>query len=127
MNKIMNRKIRVYSDKFNNTGIKIKQGDVVTIIPDSEQRWKDNAIPSDSTGWDIPFLELFSCMRDIPSQRLMTMCGSIGTHKFGIGKKLSFISADEGELILFANDVWFLRWNNTGFIDVEVNIVREGE
>lgn len=122
----MHKIVRVYSDRFNHTCIQVKCGDIITITPDMEQVWRDNAIPADATGWDIPLLHMFSCLRDVPSCRLMTLCGAIGKHRFGIGKGLTWVATEAGEIVLFANDVWWMRWNNTGFIDVTVD-VKSGE
>lgn len=116
--------VKVKSVCYNNTGIKVEVGQSITIESDFSDRWKDLYIECDAEGWtsalaDLPFIK--HC-KDMPDEKLMKLCAKIGNKCYAIGKSRTFLAEEAGELVLFANDVKYLRWNNSGSIDVTVRV-----
>lgn len=116
--------VKVQANKYNHTGIDIDVGKTVIIESDQSDRWKDLYIECDSTGWNthLAMLPGIKKCKDLPEANLMLMCAKIGNKIYPIGKEATIVAEEEGELILFANDVKYLRWNNSGSIDVTVRI-----
>lgn len=116
--------VKVHACKYNNTGIEIAAGKSVTIESDQSDRWKDLYIECDAAGWNthLAMLPGIKKCKDLPEENLMLMCAKIGTKVYPIGKGNTIVAEESGELILFANDVKYLRWNNSGSIDVTVRI-----
>jgi len=114
--------VKVYANKYNNTGIKLKAGQTLTIECDLSDKWKDLWVECNYDGWNshvamFPFVK--KC-KDLPNENLMKMCAQIGTKLYAIGKEATITVEEDGELILFANDIKYLRWNNSGSIDVTI-------
>lgn len=114
----------VYSWKYNSPGIFLKAGQSVSVIADPHDRWKDLNIECDADGWwsynPLYNLNFIKKSMDFPYENFMKLCARVGNEKFVIGKFSNFTPKTSGYLELFANDVSWLRWNNTGSITVTI-------
>jgi len=85
--------------------------------------WIDFYIPSGPNGYGTP-LFIKSQLR-FPQANLFTLIGSIEANEkalFSIGSELiGFTPASTGELTCFANDVWYMYWNN--WLSVTLTVV----
>ena len=118
--------IRVYASKINNTNIMVFKDDIVTIDVVGNQTWNDFWIECDANGWNnsiyqFRFIEL---LKNIPKENFMKLCAKIGSEFIPIGQETTFVANEDGIISLFANDINFLRWNNSGFIDVNIIILK---
>lgn len=114
----MPRLIKVYKSKINNSGIYILKNDLVTIES------KSNVI-YDSGRYPILYkLSFIKRLRDLPNESYMKLCAKIGDNTEAIGKVYTFVAKKNGLLKLFANDIFFLRWNNSGYIVAKITIKR---
>lgn len=114
--------VKVHANKYNKTGIDVTAGQKLTIECDLSDKWKDLWIECNYDGWNshvamFPFVK--KC-KDLPDENLMKMCAQIGTKLYAIGKEATITVEEDGELVLFANDIKYLRWNNSGSIDVTI-------
>jgi hypothetical protein len=71
-------------------------------------------------------------MRRFPEAKWFSLIGSIEKKKntfFDIGRLIEengiFTATTSGNLECFANDVWFMYWNNKGAIELEVIELKE--
>lgn len=114
----------IYSWKYNSTGIFLNAGQRVIVIADTHDSWKDLNIDCDADGWwsnnPLYNLDLVKNSMDFPNENFMKLCAKVGNEKFSIGKFSEFTPKTSGNLELFANDVSWLRWNNTGSITVTI-------
>ena len=116
--------LRVHAGEYNHTHINLKVGDEVFVESEPEDCWFDMLRPSDADGWnswvfDMPVIKKF---KNFPDENFMKLCAKIGDQKVAIGSRKKFTLQTDGELILFANDIDCLRWNNSGHIDVTIYI-----
>lgn len=116
--------VKVHANKYNLSGVEVCKGQKLIIESDVSDRWKDLYVDCDSNGWNshLAMLPGIKKCKDLPEENLMKMCAKIGDKVYAIGKAATITAEEDGELILFANDVKYLRWNNSGSIDVTVRI-----
>ena len=122
----MPQSVKVCASKINNSNIYIFKDDIVTIQANPYMKWNDFIIESDAIGWDGIFykLKFIQILKDIPNENFMKLCAKIGDTKQPIGNTCTFTAKEDGMLKLFANDIFFLRWNNFGYINVKISIKR---
>jgi len=118
---------RVKASKINATEIYLNKGDILEIEVDRGDSWFDfyKKVGAKGWNWSIPFLRdsaFLKSFKDFPEENYMLLCGKIGNTIFPIGEKTEIIVDEHGELELFANDNKYLRWNNFGMIDVQIQV-----
>jgi hypothetical protein len=114
--------VKVYANKINKTNINVKAGQKVLVECDSVDRWMDFGIKCDANGWDNIVYKAAAKLKDIPEEKFMKMIAQVGSKKYPIGMEREFVAEEDGDLVLFANDVCWLRWNNAGSIDATIRI-----
>ena len=121
----------IASKKFNYTGLTVvkKQPLVFSV----NGLWKDLGISCDANGWNgkivmplAPWIydnDLLDSQKAVPGQNYMKLMGKIGEITFEIGnvKNKTILMPDTGELVLFANDIEWLYFNNSGRITVTIS------
>jgi len=122
----MSEIVKVYASKINNSNIYIFKDDIVTIEANSNMIWNDFIIKCNAIGWDRIFykLKFIQILKDIPNENFMKLCAKVGNSTEPIGNICTFTAKEDGMLKLFANDIFFLRWNNSGYINVKISIKR---
>jgi hypothetical protein len=88
--------------------------------------WQDANFPeSNSNGFKGFTAPMFFGMllKPMPSQYYMKLCGNVGNWKFPIGTSTKVIMKRSGVLHLFANDAKGFFDNNSGSIQVKVELV----
>lgn len=123
--------IEIFANKnINKTGLNVTKKD--TLIFSVSGMWRDLSIESDANGWNgknifplAPWIydnDFFDSQKALPGSNYMKLIGRVGEIFFEIGnaKKLPIIMPETGELILFANSIPLLYFNNTGSIIVKI-------
>jgi hypothetical protein len=89
--------------------------------------WYDASIAATATGFSDPRLDWLGWMRRMPRARWLSVVGAIDMRRetrFDIGRLIedgsTYTATASGTLYCYANDVWFMYWNNTGSIDLEI-------
>ena len=118
-------------EKFNNTGIKLIKGDWYHIQAAVTEQWKDKNITCNADGWKSerfsnPMKKLFQLSerwRVMPEVDWFTLIGTYANHRqnhIALGSECKFMSTFDDELLLSANDIPWLYWNNSGQIKVSI-------
>jgi hypothetical protein len=92
--------------------------------------WRDWKTETDVSGYQSASLQRFESWRRLPEAHWFSLVGAVDKDRatlFDIGR---LIAADEpwlaqksGTLYGFANDVWFMYWNNHGRIELQMTEV----
>jgi len=121
----------IANKKFNYTGIVVVKKQ--PLIFSVSGLWKDLSISCDANGWNgkivmplAPWIydnDLLDSQKTVPGQNYMKLMGKVGEITFEIGnvKNKTIIMPDNGELVLFANDIEWLYFNNSGKILVTIS------
>ena len=96
----------------------------------SHGKWYDAKIECSATGYRCEKLKYFEWMRTMPAANWFSLIGRIDNKKstqFDIGSLVDrdevFCATATGTLYCFANDVWFMYWNNKGCVDLDMHSV----
>jgi hypothetical protein len=108
---------------WNRSGILLEKGHSYTFEIPVGDVWCDSSIVCDASGYELPKLKGWVFLRRVRGAKWFALIGAIGRCArqpmiYAPGGK--FIAHKDGELFLFANDVWFMYWNNGGSIKVSV-------
>lgn len=90
---------------------------------DKSERYTCGPDGYDSDKW---FLSLTEGCRSAPSQRWFALIGALDEHEksqFKIGENAEYRPRVGGELTCYANDIWFMRHNNSGHVMLTVERV----
>jgi hypothetical protein len=113
--------------RWNHTRIAVNAGEVYEIAARPGSSWKDNFIPVSAAGYESARLAPFRRFLRRPDAQWFKLIGGVGkseSRTFRIGEGTTATIEATGELVLYANDVWFMYWNNTRSVDVVVRRVR---
>lgn len=116
--------------RWNNTFYQISAGKKYRF--QATGTWIDLSTPASATGYEDLQLKPFEWMRRFPQAKWFSLIGSIEKNKntfFDIGRLIEengiFTATTSGNLECFANDVWFMYWNNKGAIELKVMELEE--
>ena len=122
--------------RTNRTGVSVLQGREYTIRVDEsshpdQEPWKDwfvdATVEQGWTGLARPFGWLLKWFAVAPGAPMYALAGAIeGGTPFYVGSELNFRASESGELVLFANDVEGLYFNNRGCLDVTIERMTSG-
>jgi hypothetical protein len=108
---------------WNETCIRLEGGSRYSLAVLGEQYWFDASTRTDAGGYESSRLAPFRRMRRIPGAAWFSLIGTIDRDlsvSCVIGKGIEWIAPTSGELVCFANDVWFMYWNNRGSLRLVV-------
>ena len=111
------------SKRWNKTGIKLEQGHKYLFWADSKARWLDWHTECGPEGYNSFKLQYWECLRRIRHARWFNLIGTLdrcARHPMIFKHGAKHVAHKRGELFFFANDVWFMYWNNHGEIEVDV-------
>ena len=115
-------------NRLTRTPFQIEQGKKYRFV--SQGTWFDSKQECAATGYRSAKLRYFEWMRRMPAANWFSLIGRIDNKKgtqFDIGSLIEkdevFSAITTGTLYCFANDVWFMYWNNKGFVDLEMQSV----
>lgn len=111
-------------DKMTDTHLHVVAGERVRF--DAEGTWVDWRERCDADGYDAWHLRPTRALWRVPKAPLFSLCGSIigdATTRFHIGRSAVIEMPASGRLVLFANDVAFMYFNNSGEITVTIEPV----
>jgi hypothetical protein len=112
---------------WNHTSIAVQTGEVYELAAAADSVWNDASTRVSAAGYESARLALFRFLRrrrDAPWFELIGGVDESENRTFRIGVGTTVTLQDTGELVLYANDVRFMYWNNSGTIDVTVRRVR---
>ncbi len=113
--------IRVYARRPTPTGIYLCASDPVKITY-ATGLWIDSIFACDAAGWDHWMYRPFDMFKYVPGHPFMCLLAQIGSKLLTVGTGRTIRAPETGELILFANDIPWMMWNNRGWIDVHVHV-----
>lgn len=111
--------------KFNQTPFQLEKGGRYRFTATHE--WTDLRETCTATGYTSATLRLWEGLRRERNAKWFSVIGCIDKRRdtqFDIGHLIEtnseYTASATGVLYCFANDVWFMYWNNKGFIDLQV-------
>ena len=114
------RTVTIYARPRNNaTGVLLEPG--VTYQFRAEGKWRDASIECGPDGHDAAKLRAFRWMRRSRPHDWFALMGRAGGETFLIGSAASFTPSEGGELVCYANDVWFTYGNNDGSVTLTIS------
>jgi hypothetical protein len=110
----------------NTTNIRLEEGESYRFY--SSGMWTDGGTPPcTAAGYSSPKLERWERLRREPQAKWFSIIGRVENRKetqFDIGnlleRRASYKAVTSGVLYCFANDVWFMYWNNSGAVDLQI-------
>jgi hypothetical protein len=106
------------------SAIEVVKGQTYQIT--AEGKWQDADFPKTNAngfkGFTAPMF-FGMLLKPMPSQYYMKLCGKVGNWKFPIETSTKVTIKRSGELLLFANDAKGFFDNNSGTINVKVELV----
>jgi hypothetical protein len=110
---------------WNDSRIDVAVGESYDFNVPNGEVWTDWTIPCDADGYvSTPSIRLWEPLRRVPSENWFKLIGVVGKStdaSIVIGSSLSnFSTTIPGRLFFFANDLWWMYWNNKGRIGVWV-------
>jgi len=112
------------AELWNAPKIRVQKDQRLSVSASGE--WKDWGRPCGPEGYESERLKPFEALRRAPKARWLELIGCIDKRldlSFPIGVRGQVVAPAAGEVYLFANDVWFMYWNNSGCIEVEITAV----
>lgn len=113
--------------RWSHTFIAVNAGEVYEITAKAGSTWKDSLTRVSAAGYESARLAPFRRFRRRPDAPWFELIGAVGKSKkttFRIGLGTTVTVDTSGEILLYANDVAFMYWNNSGNVDVVVRRVR---
>lgn len=109
--------------KWNDTGIDLIEGRRYTYT--ATGHWKDWIIECDADGYSCLLMDLVRIIKRIPSAKWFQLIGVVNQNMsdpIELGTNGDFIAPANGRLWAFANDAEFAYGNNSGHVELDVNI-----
>jgi hypothetical protein len=117
-------------NRWNKTAFTMKKG--VSYRFTAHGVWADWHTESPATGYTSPLLACFGWLRRMPRAKWFSLIGVIEKNRrwrVDIGRLieegLAYTAPASGLLYCYANDVWFMYFNNRGQIELEMEEVCE--
>lgn len=114
--------------RWNETPFRVVEGHYYRFSATGE--WKDWRTPAGAAGYLDDRLKRFEPLRRFPEARWFSLIGAVDRDRstlFDIGRlialDLPWLALKTGSLYCFANDVWFMYWNNHGRIELDMKEV----
>lgn len=112
----------VHADaKWNDTTLQLRKGERYDLR--AARNWYDASICSSADGYPSGslFFRLCERFRRVPKANWFALIGGIGqtgSGAFVIGHACEFEATEDGILYCFANDLPFMYWNNSGWLEL---------
>lgn len=117
--------MQVFSKPYwTDTGLDLRAGQTVRLT--ATGTWTDWTTPSGPDGYDRPIMSIAKPLRRLRKAPWFALCGALdrrGDKAFLIGAEAQIIAPRDGRLFVFANDVPGFYFNNSGSIDLTVEIL----
>jgi hypothetical protein len=112
--------------RWNASGVTVRRGEVYAIEVPPGQKWHDASTEHGPEGDEVDRLKNWVWLRRRRDQPWFALIGAVGKRDpFPVrGGIPEWTAPADGELFFYANDVWFMYWNNGGSINVIVRRVR---
>ncbi len=111
-------------EKWNDTGIDLIEGCRYTYT--ATGLWKDWIIECDADGYSCLLMDLISTIKRRPFAKWFQLIGVVNQNmsdSIELGTNGNFIAPANGRLWAFANDADFAYGNNSGYVELEVNLL----
>ena len=112
---------------WNVTGIVLGSNQTYRFETPSDAWWSDSSIRCGPEGYRKALFRPLEGFRRVPQAAWFELVGAVGEDEpalFRIGRGCDYPVTRSGHLRLFANDLWFMYWNNHGAISVNLTRVR---
>jgi len=116
--------------RWNETPFRVVEGHRYRFSATGE--WKDWRTPSGATGYLDDRLKRFEPLRRLPEARWFSLVGAVNRDRltlFDIGHLIAeqqpWTAPETGTLYCFANDVWFMYWNNRGTVELSMEEITD--
>lgn len=109
-------------EHWNDTKLDVRPGERWLISATGQ--WTDWKTPSGPEGYFEPKLKLFERLRRMPQAPWFSLVSAVGNAPDSfvlIGRSGELRPTRAGRLLLFANDVSFMYWNNSGELAVAIH------
>lgn len=117
--------------RHNSTGIIMKAGSTYRVSVDDSEKWRDGKISCNANGWSTDGVRppMHWIIKKTERWRLVSdadwfmLAGTYARHRdqvFAIGSHSEFIAIHDDELLLYANDLPWMFWNNRGNLRVSI-------
>lgn len=113
--------------KWNPTPFRVEQGKQYRFA--AQGKWNDASHECSATGYTADSLRRWEWLRRMQEAKWFSLIGQIDNRRetrFDIGHLIEtnsvYVAKATGTLYCFANDVWFMYWNNKGAIDVTMSL-----
>jgi hypothetical protein len=104
---------------WNKTGFQVTAGKTYRLRAGG--MWCDATNKHDANGYEKPSLDRWRRFRRVRSAPWFALIGTVeGRDAFVIGTDKTWTATRSGELWCYANDVWFMYWNNRGSVTLEI-------
>lgn len=124
----MHRSLEVDARRhWTDTGLAVSAGQVLRVVASGV--WRDWTIETHADGFSRPHLKLAEPLRRVPSANWFQLCGAVDRRLDQVvllGSEVTVSAPATGRLFLFANDVPWMHWNNTGRITVQIRLDDDG-
>ena len=110
-------------DRWNSTGVSLEAGAEYHF--ESSGIWFDSRYRATADGYSTPtwFHGVNERFLNFPGANWCSLIGSLDKRRanfFLIGRHCNLTPTVSGELLCFANDAPWLRWNNRGEVDIRI-------
>lgn len=120
-------RVEVQARRFaTDSGVEVQSGDRLEVR--AEGQWRDWFITCGPEGYAAAHLRPFEGLRRDPTAAWFELLAAIGPDgpPIRIGRGRTFAAAQAGRVMLFANDVPGMYWNNAGSLSVTVSRIADG-
>jgi hypothetical protein len=111
--------------RWNDTGLDVEIGERIAI--EAEGVWKDYRISCGPNGFVNTIMAPLNLTKRHRAARwfeLVAVIGKFDGPYYRIGESATFECRTAGRLYLFANDAWYLYFNNSGSISARISVVK---
>ena len=110
--------------RWNDSGVVVEAGQRYRISVAPTETWKDWFVTSGPDGYTKWILKPFEFMRRASNAPWFALMASVNrSEPTLVGRECEFEADRCGRLELFANDLPFMYWNNSGRITVSVELI----
>lgn len=111
------------SEQWVDTGIDVAKGRVYRYVASGV--WKDGSIKTDADGYEIWYLRPFGILKRVNHAKWFQLIITIGKdleYIVPLGRSGTFSAPSSGRVWAFANDAGFRYGNNSGSVDLDIQI-----
>lgn len=86
----------------------------------ADGRWTDLLISATADGYSHGYVSLFRPLLRVPQAQFFQLIGMVDGHILPLGVRVRFTASASGILVMFANDLPLMYWNNWGVMCLQI-------